>query len=244
MQKNNSETMMKIEIWSDVVCPFCYIGKVRLEQALAEFDNKEDVEIVWKSFQLNPDLKTEPNKSLVHSLAESKGIGLRDAEEMIDMAVRMALSVGLIFNLDKAIPANTFRAHQLLHFAREFGKQNESKTALFKAYFTDGKNIDDVETLLAIAKEIGLDTKAFETAISNSKYVSAVRSDIEKARSLGVRGVPYFVFNSKYVVPGAQESTVFLATLVKAFGEWRNEHPTLPAETIDGKVCVPDAKCD
>jgi predicted DsbA family dithiol-disulfide isomerase len=133
----------------------------------------------------------------------------------------MAAQSGLTYNLDKAIPANSFNAHRLLHFAKHYGKQNEMEEAIFKAYFTDGKNIDDAATLMEIASEMGLDTNALAQAMKGDTYVKDVIADVEEAQQLGVRGVPFFVFDRKYAISGAQESDAFTQTLEAAFEEWQ-----------------------
>ena len=218
---------MQVEIWSDVMCPFCYIGKRKFENALAQFPDKDKIEIVWKSFQLAPDMKTDPTKKIDQYLAEHKGMSLQDAKRMNDQVTRMAEQVGLVYNFDRSIVANSFNAHRFSHFAKQYGKQNEAEEKLFRAYFTEGKNIDDNETLIRLGEELGLDTSALKTALENGTYADDVRKDIYEAQQVGVRGVPFFVFNRKYAVSGAQQSQVFLQTLEKSFTEWKKE--TLPA---------------
>ena len=146
---------MKIEVWSDVVCPFCYIGKKKFETALANFEERNNVEFVWKSFQLNPNVQTNLDISLYEHLAESKSISVDQAKGMGGHAAQMANSVGLTMNFDKSVVANSFNAHRLIHFAKENGLQHEMKERLFKAYFTEGKNIDDKEILISLGKENG-----------------------------------------------------------------------------------------
>jgi predicted DsbA family dithiol-disulfide isomerase len=144
---------------------------------------------------------------------------------MNDYVVNMAAQSGLSYNFDKAIPANTFNAHRLLHFAKQYNKQNETEEALFKAYFTEGKNIDDAQTLISIADSLGLDINILAQAMGSDAFVQDVVADIEEAQQLGVRGVPFFVFNRKYAVSGAQDPNTFLQTLEAAYEEWRAEHP-------------------
>jgi len=208
---------MKIEIWSDIMCPFCYIGKRRFERALEQFEHKEAVEIEWKSFLLSPEMVTDPTKNMHQFLAEHKGISLEEATGMNDYVTTMAAQTGLEYNFDKAIPANSFNAHRFLHFAKKHGKQNEAEELVFRAYFTEGENIDDAKTLVDIAIQLGLDPNALAQAMKGDSFVQDVVADIEEARELGVRGVPFFVFNRKYAVSGAQESDTFLQTLEQAF---------------------------
>lgn len=235
---------MKIEIWSDIMCPFCYIGKRRFEEALATFEGKNDVEIEWKSFLLSPELKTDPTKNIHQYLAEHKNISLEEAKGMNNYVTNMAAQVGLTYNFDKAIPANSFNAHRFLHFAKKHGKQNEAEERLFKAYFTEGKNIDDAQTLLLLAIELELDANKLADAMNNGEFTNDVIADINEAQQLGVRGVPFFVFNRKYAVSGAQESEAFTQTLEKAFEEWQATQPKTSFETIKGESCDIDGNCD
>lgn len=226
------------------MCPFCYIGKRRFEEALATFEGKNDVEIEWKSFLLSPELKTDPTKNIHEYLAEHKNISLEEAKGMNDYVTNMAAQAGLTYNFDKAIPANSFNAHRFLHFAKKYGKQNEAEERLFKAYFTEGKNIDDAQTLLLLSIEMGLDANKLADAMNNGEFTNDVIADINEAQQLGVRGVPFFVFNRKYAVSGAQESEAFTQTLEKAFEEWQASQPKTSFKTIKGESCDIDGNCD
>lgn len=212
---------MKVEIWSDIMCPFCYIGKRRFEEALNTFANKDEVTVEWKSFLLNPELETDPSKTLDEFLAVHKSIPLEEARQMNLQVSEMAAESGLTFNLDRAIPANSFNAHRLLHFAKQQGRQREIGEMLFRAYFTEGKNIDDAGTLLAIAEKAGLDKHAFATAMGEGAFAQEVISDVEEARELGVRGVPFFVLNRRYAISGAQAPEAFLQALEQAYSEMK-----------------------
>ncbi len=216
---------MKVEIWSDVMCPFCYIGKRKFEAAMAEFPDRDKIEVVWKSFQLSPDMKTDPATNINQYLAEHKGISLDEAKRLNDYVTQMAAQVGLTYNFDKAVAANSFNAHRFTHFAKRSGKQNEAEEKLFNAYFTGGKNIDDFETLISLGKEIGLDTEKLRSVLESGGYADEVRRDIYEAQQVGARGVPFFVFNNKYAVSGAQESRVFLQALETSFSGWQDENP-------------------
>jgi predicted DsbA family dithiol-disulfide isomerase len=207
---------MKVEIWSDVVCPFCYIGKRRFEEALAKFGGKEEVEIEWKSFQLNPQTVSNPNISSHQNLANHKGISVEQATDMANQVTEMASNVGLSFDFDKAVVANTFNAHRLLHFSKAHGKQNELKERLLKAYFEKGENIDDKASLITIAEEVGLDKQAVQDFLNSDELAMEVKADIHEAQSLSIHGVPFFVFNRKYGISGAQPVEAFLQTLEKA----------------------------
>jgi len=242
-QMETTKNKMQIEIWSDVMCPFCYIGKRKFEAALNQFPDKQNVELIWKSFQLAPDMKTDTSKNINQYLALHKGITLQEAKAMNDRVTQMAAKVGLVYNFDKAIVANSFNAHRFSHFAKQNGKQNEAEEQLFKAYFTDGKNTDDFLTLIQLGEEIGLDTVALKKALESNMYADEVKADIHEARKVGVRGVPFFVFDRKYAVSGAQETQVFLQTLEKSYNEWLKEHPLTTLDIIEGQTCMPGEEC-
>ena len=164
---------MKVEVWSDVVCPFCYIGKTHFDEALAQFAEKENIEFVWKSFQLNPNLETNLDQNLYEHLSESKGVSVEQAKGLGNHAAQMGAQSGLELNFDRSVVANSFNSHRLIHFAKVNGKQQEMKARLFKAYFTEGKNIDDTETLIALATEIGLNAEETKSVLESDKYADA-----------------------------------------------------------------------
>lgn len=243
VNNNAMANKMKVEIWSDIMCPFCYIGKRKFETALAQFPKKDRVEVEWKSFQLSPDMKTDPGKNINDFLAEHKGMSVEQAKQMNDQVTQMAKQVGLTYRFDISVVANSFNAHRFLHFAKQHGRQNEAEELLFRSYFTDGKNIDDYPTLISLGTEIGLDAAALKTALENGMYADDVRADIHEAQQIGVRGVPFFVFNRKYAVSGAQESQAFLETLQKAYDEWSKANPEISLEITEGQSCLPDGEC-
>jgi predicted DsbA family dithiol-disulfide isomerase len=189
-------------------------------------------------------MKTEPGKHLNQFLAEHKGMSLEQAATLNKQVTAMAAQEGLTYNLDNAVLANTINAHRFLHFAKQYGKQNEAEEVLFRAYFTDAKNIDDYPTLLQLGEEIGLDTAALKTALENNSYANEVLNDIIEAQRIGVRGVPFFVFDRKYAVSGAQPVQVFLQTLEKSFEEWQQQNPTKLQQVVAGPTCTPDGECN
>jgi predicted DsbA family dithiol-disulfide isomerase len=199
---------MTVEIWSDILCPFCYIGKRRFENALAQFDQAEQVEIIWRSFQLNPGLVSNPDQSLAQSLAYQKGWTLAQAEQAMNQVREMAKTVGLDYHINEAKVANSLRAHRLLHFAKTHGVQD-----LFAAYFCESKNIDDPATLVGIAESIGLDPIQVRATIDDPAQQQLVEEDLNLARQFQINAVPFFVFNRQYAVSGAQESATFLNVL-------------------------------
>jgi predicted DsbA family dithiol-disulfide isomerase len=230
---------MKVEIWSDVMCPFCYIGKRRFEAALADFDGRDQVEIEWKSFQLNPDLKTDPSISIHDYLAQIKGWDASYARDMNNQVTAMAAEVGLQYDMDRAVVANSFDAHRFAHLAKKHGKGPEAEEALFKAYFTQGKNIADHNTLADLGASIGLDAEEVRNTLNTDTYAQDVHQDIYEAQQIGVRGVPFFVLDNKYAVSGAQSSLVFLSALEKALGEWKQG----PEIINEGDSCDIDGNC-
>ncbi|TND08654.1 MAG: DSBA oxidoreductase [Bacteroidetes bacterium] len=198
------------------MCPFCYIGKRRLETALETFEEKNSVEITWKSFQLDPEMKTEPGKSINQYLAERKGWTIDYAREMNAHVTQMAEEAGLHYDFDRAVVANSFDAHRLIQLAKKHGKGDLAEERLFKAYFTEGKNIADTGTLVACGKEIGLDAGETEAMLRSDAFSEEVKNDIAEAVRLGIRGVPFFVFDRKFAVSGAQPEDVFRQALQKA----------------------------
>ena len=194
----NNLQKIKIEIWSDVACPFCYIGKRKFEQALAQFEHKDQVEIEWKSFILDPNKITDTEMSIVESLAKRKGIPVEQAKEMSSYATEAAKKVDLHYDFDKTVVANTYKIHRLLHFSKIKGVQNQLKEVALKAYFTEGKNIDDIETLIELGVEVGLDAKETEDVLKSDQYLADVKQDISDAQQIGVQGVPFFVFNRQF----------------------------------------------
>lgn len=225
------------------MCPFCYIGKRKFEAALAQFPQQDKIQVVWKSYQLTPDMVTQPDKTIHQFLAEHKGISLDAAKEMNDRVTEMAQTVGLDYQLDQSVVANSFQAHQFVHFAKQHGKQDEAEEMLFRAYFTDGKNIDDRDTLLGLGEEIDLDTAQLAESLDKQTFAGAVKQDIEEAQKIGVRGVPFFVFNRAYGISGAQDSEAFLQTLERSYSEWAKEHPELDLNVSSGPSCAPDGTC-
>lgn len=210
---------MIVKIWSDVRCPFCYIGKKNFEAALEKFPDKDRVKVEWKSFQLDPSLKTDTSLSTLDHFVETKGVNKEQAKQMFDGATKMAREAGINFNLEEAIPANSFMAHRLIQFAKSKDLGNEIEEGLFKAHFEEAKNIDDTKDLVQVAKSIGLDAEEVENILNSDAFAYEVKQDEMEARNIGVSGVPFFVFEDKYAVSGAQPSEAFLQTLEKSWKE-------------------------
>lgn len=210
---------MKVDIWSDIRCPFCYIGKRKFENALENFENSDSVEVTWHSFQLDPSLETQPETDMLDYFCKIKGLPREQAEQMLLGARQMGIENGLEFNIENSVVANSYKAHQLLQFAKTQGKANEVKEALFEAQFRDAKNIDDLETLLQLADGAGLDREETKTILNSGKFAEKVKQDEMAAQQIGVKGVPFFVFDKKYGVSGAQAEETFLEVLEKVWEE-------------------------
>jgi predicted DsbA family dithiol-disulfide isomerase len=208
---------MKIEIWSDVACPFCYIGKRRLEEALSQFEHSNEVEIEWKSYLLNPDQQSNTGQSLYEYLAEAKGWTMEYTMQVNEQVLAMAEEVGLHYNMDKAVIANTSDAHRLIQHAKSLGKGDDIEEALFKAYFVDGRNLADHQELTQIAVDCGIEEASAAAALNNMEYSEAVQRDIYEGVQIGVKGVPFFVFDNKYGISGAQPLEVFTRTLQQTY---------------------------
>lgn len=232
---------MKVEIWSDVVCPWCYIGKRRFEAALAAFPHRDDVEITYRSFQLDPLAPAEPSMSVTETLAQKYGVSETQARAMNARVSALAAQEGLDYHLEGARHANTFDAHRLIHFAAAHGRQHEMKERLLRAYFTESATIGDRDTLARLATEVGLDERAAQEALSTDAYAQEVRADERRAQMLGITGVPFFVIEEKYGVSGAQPTEAFEEILNEV---WTENHPLARprgaqnAEACDGDVCA------
>ncbi|WP_243355757.1 DsbA family oxidoreductase [Bacillus litorisediminis] len=210
---------MKIEVWSDFACPFCYIGKRRLEEALEQFPHRDQVEVEFRSFELDPDAPKDQKDSLHEVLAKKYRTSIEQAKAMNQNVSEMAQTVGLTYNLDMAIPTNTFTAHRLAQYAKSQGKEKEMVELLFKAYFTEGKHLSDHDTLVQLASEAGLDEQGVKAVLEGNDFSNEVHSNEMEAQQLGVTGVPFFVINRKYGISGAQPLEVFTQTLEKVWQE-------------------------
>jgi predicted DsbA family dithiol-disulfide isomerase len=245
MNSSNS-TKMKVEVWSDIMCPFCYIGKRHYEAALKQFADSNRIEIEWKSFQLDPTIPKNPeNKNNVYKyLADRKGMSEAQSLKMHDNVVEMAKQVGLNYNFDNAVIANSFDAHKMIQLAKTKGLGDEAEERLFRAYFIEGMDFGDIPTLVKIGQEIGLEASEIDAALLSDDFAYKVKSDVAEAAQLGIQGVPFFVFNRKYAISGAQPTESFLETMQKSFSEWEKSNPKPAFEVIEGPVCKPDGKCD
>lgn len=235
---------MKIEIWSDVICPFCYIGKRNFETALEQFADKKNIEVIWKSFQLDPTIPEVATESYTDYLVKRKGMAVEQVQGMLSNVTQMATQVGLDYHLDQSVIVNSQKAHQLIQFAKSKNLGNEAEERLFKAFFIEGKNIADKGTLAQLGKDFGLEESEIKANLEDEKYKYEIAQDIQEAQNIGVTGVPFFVFDRKYAVSGAQPAEAFLETLNKSFVEWRKSNPEAILEITEGKSCTVDGKCD
>jgi predicted DsbA family dithiol-disulfide isomerase len=213
---------MDVEIWSDVVCPWCYIGKRRFERALDAFEHREEVRVTWRSFQLDPQAPLTSDGDPVDRLAAKYGMSRATAEAAQARVTASAATEGLDFHLDLARSGNTFDAHRLIHLAHSVGKQDAIKERLMAAYFVEGAAIGEHDVLTRLAVEVGLDESAVRTVLDGDAFAGDVRHDELDARRLGITGVPFFVLDRAYGVSGAQPSEMLLAALQQA---WTAAHP-------------------
>ena len=229
---------MKVEIWSDVVCPWCAIGKHRFEKALAAFPHRDEVEVSWHSFELDPTAPREPDGDLNDHLAAKYGLSRAQAEEMHRQMTETAAADGWDFHFERARRANTFDAHRLLHLAGARGVQTAVKERLFRGYFTEGELLSDHETLVRLGAEAGLDADEARAALASGRYADEVRADERQAQAYGITGVPFYVIDRKYGVSGAQPPEALLQVLDKA---WAEAHPLQVLTPAGGRADVRSA---
>ena len=239
-QRGNVEIGMRVEIWSDVVCPWCYIGKRRFESALARFPHAGEVEVRWRSFELDPSAPATGDVDLVGHLAAKYGVSRDEAAAMNERMTVTAAGEGLAFRLDIARRGRTFDAHRLLHLAADHGLQDDLKERLLAAYQTRGEPIADHEVLTRAAVTAGLDEAEVAGVLAGDAYAEAVRGDEDEARRLAVRGVPFFVFDRRYAVAGAQQADVLLEVLQKTWDERTPVQVVAGSGTDAADACGPE----
>ncbi|WP_026549763.1 DsbA family oxidoreductase [Arthrobacter sp. Br18] len=229
---------MDIEIFSDVKCPWCFVGKRRFEKALAAFPHRDQVNVTWRSFQLDPSLPDHYEGTEQQYLAERKGIPAEQVRRMWDNLVEQAAGEGLDFRFDDVVVGNSFTAHRFLHLAKSHGLGAEAKEAVLSAHFEQGEDTSDVDFLVTLGASIGLDEDEIRSTIGSDRFAEEVRRDMDEAGSLGVSGVPFFVIDRKYGISGAQPTAVFADALASY---WRESNPLVIAAPVDGaEVCGPD----
>jgi len=211
--------MMQVEIWSDVVCPWCYVGKRRFESALARFTARDDVDVVWRSFELDPDAPQQRDLPSTEHLAQKYGMSIEQAEAANQRLTDLAAVEGLEYHLDRTAGGNSFDAHRLLHLAAASGRQDALKERLLLAYFTEGEAIGRPDVLQRIAVEAGLDPLEVADVLAGERFADEVRADEHRARVLGINGVPFFAIDGRYGISGAQTSDLILSALEQAWSE-------------------------
>lgn len=209
---------MRVDIWSDLVCPWCYVGKRRFEKALARFDNRGDVQVVHRSFQLNPAAPRDRTSNRREMLMQKYRLAPPEADQMDARMTQTAAAEGLDFHLEGTATGNTFDAHQLVHLGRDRGLEDAVVERFYRAYFTEQRSLFAKESLLDLAAEAALDREEAAATLRDNRYAAAVAADIESARRLGATGVPFFVIDEIYGISGAQAPEVFLDVLRKAAG--------------------------
>ena len=237
---------MKIEIWSDIMCPFCYIGKRHFEAALAQFEHKDKVEIEWKSFQLDPTIPEEVKvrTDIAQYISNRKGMSIDDVKAMFQNVTEMAKNAGLDYDFDTQIVANSLKAHRIIQLAKEKNLDDHAEEVFFKAYFTNGKDLGNDNDLLELGQEIGLSQDEVKKALTQDEYLKYAKEDITEAAELSVDSVPFFVFNRKYAVKGAQPVHHFLDALKQSYQDFSKASTLTTLESNDAASCDVDGNCN
>ena len=228
---------MKIEIWSDIACPWCWIGKRRFEHALSQFEHRDEVEVVWRSYELDPKAPRQYGVPQAELLARKYGMSVEQTRAMTDRVAGEGRKEGLAFDFERVQSGNTFDAHRLIHLAAASGLRDAMVDRLYAAYFTEGETLGDVDTLVRLATEVGLDADEARATLEGDALSDEVRADQERARTFGVTGVPFFAIDERYGVSGAQPPLALLEAMRRA---WREQVPAASAgdatdaDAVDG----------
>jgi predicted DsbA family dithiol-disulfide isomerase len=233
---------LTVEVWSDIACPWCYVGKRRLEAALERFEHRDQVRITWHSFELDPSAPAlrDGSVSYVQRLANKYGTGEAQAKGMIDRMVQTAALDGIKMDFEHIKAGNTFHAHRLLHLAKARGRQHQLAERFMRGYLCEGLAIGDPAQLLHMAVDVGLDADEVSGVLGGDMYEKDVRQDQRDARDLGISGVPFFLLGRRYAVSGAQPADLLLEALTKTWQELPEPFATLADDAADGAVCGPD----
>lgn len=230
---------MRVEIWSDVVCPWCYIGKRRFESALEQFEHRDEVEVVWRAFELDPNAPVEREGRYIERLSSKYRIPVAEAEAMVERMTRSGDDAGVDIRFDIARPGNTFDAHRLIHLGGERGVQDAVKERMMAATFSEGRPTGRRETLVEVAVEAGLDADEVRAVLDGDRFADEVRADEVTARELGISAVPFFVVDRRYGIPGAQHPDVILDVLRQAWAERVAEPALVPGDdACEGDSCA------
>lgn len=237
---------MKIEIWSDIACPYCYIGKRKLETALAQFPHKDKVELVWHSYELDPDLPNEALESKIYEYFSIKyKMSYSEAQQDMESTAKLAKEVGLNYDYDNLIVANTSKALRLIKLAKESNLATEAEEVLFDAYFVKGMDISDEATLIQLGVSIGLEEKAISAMLNSDKYKAEIKKDIEYSENeLNLEYIPFYLFNNKQIVQGSIPAEDYLKVLTEAYTDWtQNGVSEIKGDIISGQSCSIDGVC-
>lgn len=227
---------LRIDVWSDIACPWCYVGKRHLEQALASFPEAASVEVVWRAFELNPSAGRETHEGpYAQRLAKKYGMSLEEAQRRIDHLVSVGQADGLALDFERIRPGNTFDAHRVVHYAREVGLEDAVKERFLRGYLCEGEAIGEQDVVLRLAVDAGLDADRVSAILSSDGYARDVRTDEAEARRFGIHGVPFFVIGGRYALSGAQPAELIGRALRQAWSEL-----DAPVELAEGAACGPD----
>lgn len=236
---------MKVEIWSDTMCPYCYIGKRKYEQALAEFPHADEIETVWRSYLLDPDIKKGEKIPQYEYMSQLRGWSKEETIEVHDKLVKFAQSAGLEYHFDKVLAVNTMDAHRLVHLAKQSGLGSEAEEVLFKAFFTDGADISDRQTLIRLGESIGLNGTRIAELLAGKDLIKDVKKDCDEAEELGLDVIPFFLFNRQHILTGSQPVEAILEVLNLSYNEWKGlDTSGKQANTSSGQSCSIDGTCD
>jgi predicted DsbA family dithiol-disulfide isomerase len=232
---------MQVEIWSDVACPWCYLGKRRFEKALSEFEHRDQVEVIWRSYQLDPEAPRTSDTKVSEIVASKYGISEEQAMAANTRIAQMGAEEGIDYHFENTFYGNTFNAHRLIHLGAKHNLQDAVKERLMKAYFSEGAKIGDTEQLVKAVSEVGIDPDEIRAVLDSDEYADEVRADVRRARQFGIQGVPFFAIDETYGISGAQPLEVFQQVLDKA---WAEAHPliNIVSSSQDAGVCD-DGSC-
>ena len=232
---------MKVDIWSDIACPWCFIGKRRFERGLADFAHRDQVEVTWHSYQLDPSIPEHYDGTELEYLSKRKGMPTDQVVQMLRTVEDAARGEGLDYDFEHLVVANSYPAHELLHLAKERGVADAVKEALLSAHFEKAQDTGDREVLVRIGSDAGLDADEIRAALDDGRYRDAVAADIAQAAALGISGVPFFVIDGRYGVSGAQPAELFTRALSTAWDESRTITPLgEQSGSSGGDACGPD----
>ncbi|HHX31967.1 MAG TPA: DsbA family oxidoreductase [Bacteroidales bacterium] len=237
---------MKVEVWTDIMCPYCYLGKIHFEKALRQFNHSDEIDIEWKAFQLNPDLPDKGNGYPVKEyLVNSVGYPEEGIKSMYDNLKKLSDNAGVVFNLENAVAANTHDAHRLIKLASKRGLDSAVLMKLSKAYFEEAKDYSNWDLLISIGKEVGLEEDEILAMLKSEDYSYEIKQDIQEAGNLGFDTVPTFLMDKRQAIVGSEPVELFLEVLNKAYDGWKSRNTeALKPEVIKGKSCSADGTCE